>query len=184
VVAKAYHINSNLYHYAGNNPVKYTDPTGEFAVAIPLIPIAIEGIKDAAVIVGTALSVLILGNLATDIINDEQQGEPENQKAEDAKEQLESNAQSVTPNPIPPDEDPNDNKKNNKNSKSNEKPAPEKTAKNMAKQIERDLGKDARREFHDAKQGGDRTLRQLKEDASQLYREYGKEVPRWMSDEF
>ena len=54
----------------------------------------------------------------------------------------------------------------------------------MAKQIERDLGKDARREFHDAKQGGDRTLRQLKEDASQLYREYGKEVPRWMSDEF
>ena len=23
------HINSNLYHYAGNNPVKYTDPDGE-----------------------------------------------------------------------------------------------------------------------------------------------------------
>jgi RHS repeat-associated protein len=25
------HINSNLYHYAGNNPVKYTDPDGEYS---------------------------------------------------------------------------------------------------------------------------------------------------------
>ena len=26
------HINSNLYHYAGNNPVKYTDPDGRYSV--------------------------------------------------------------------------------------------------------------------------------------------------------
>ena len=34
MVAKAYHINSNLYHYAGNNPVKYTDPDVRIAIAI------------------------------------------------------------------------------------------------------------------------------------------------------
>ena len=28
MVAKAYHINSNLYHYGGNNPVRYVAPDG------------------------------------------------------------------------------------------------------------------------------------------------------------
>ena len=32
--AKAYHINSNLYHYAGNNPVKYTDPNGKITAIV------------------------------------------------------------------------------------------------------------------------------------------------------
>ena len=49
MVAKAYHINSNLYHYAGNNPVKYTDPTGRWfgfddAITGPIDEIAVLGV--------------------------------------------------------------------------------------------------------------------------------------------
>jgi uncharacterized protein RhaS with RHS repeats len=58
--------------------------------------------------------------------------------------------------------------------------AAEKTAKKMAERIERDLGKEARREFHDMKDMGDRTLQQLKDDAKSLYDEYGKQCPSWM----
>ena len=166
--------------------MRYVDPDGRVAILIPLLPAVGSIILKGAAITGAIIGGIVVGEAIKDGIENENQESSSVQQAEKSKQSIESNAQSVTPNlePLPPREEPNDNKKNNKNSKSNEKPAPEKTAKNMAKQIERDLGKDARREFHDAKQGGDRTLRQLKEDASQLYREYGKEVPRWMSDEF
>ena len=31
------HINGNLYHYGGNNPVKYTDPTGRWFIIDDII---------------------------------------------------------------------------------------------------------------------------------------------------
>lgn len=74
---------------------------------------------------------------------------------------------------------PNDDENNGKKGKEDEV-ASEKTAKDMAKQIERDLGKNARRDFHDMKSGGDRTLNELKEDARALYEEAGKTPPSWM----
>ena len=93
------------------------DPTGEFAIAIPLIPIAIEGIKDAALVTGAILSGIVLGKVATDIVKDGQQDKSGNQKTENAKQQLESNAQSVTPNPMPPspDDDEDDRNKSDRN---------------------------------------------------------------------
>ena len=30
-------VNLNLYHYAANNPIKYVDPNGEVAVAVPVV---------------------------------------------------------------------------------------------------------------------------------------------------
>ena len=64
----------------------------------------------------------------------------------------------------------------------NRVPASEKTARDIAKQIERDLGPDARREFHDAKEGGagDRTLEELKADARAIYEEHGMIPPKWL----
>ena len=64
-------------------------------------------------------------------------------------------------------------------SKSDE-PASEETAEDIAKQIERDLGRKARRDFHDLKDGGDRTLEELKLDAEEVYERYGKKPPKWM----
>ena len=45
------HINSNLYHYAGNNSVKYVDPDGEAAISMS----AIVGITFIGVLAYTAV---------------------------------------------------------------------------------------------------------------------------------
>jgi hypothetical protein len=64
-------------------------------------------------------------------------------------------------------------------------PASEKTAIDMRKQIERDLGQNAGRDFHEMKEGPDRTPQQLKEDAASVYEDYGKRdlLPKWMTPE-
>ena len=39
-------VNLHLYHYAGNNPVKYIDPTGKFFIIDDLIGAVIQSIRD------------------------------------------------------------------------------------------------------------------------------------------
>ena len=94
--------------------MRYVDPTGEFAIAVPLIPVAVEGLKVAILTTGVVLSGILLGKLATDIINDNQE-KSENQKAGNVRQQLESNAQATAPNPMPPDDDENKKKPSSQN---------------------------------------------------------------------
>jgi len=57
----------------------------------------------------------------------------------------------------------------------------EKLAKTIGKQLERDFDKDTRRAFHDEKMkgAGDRTVRELFDDAIEIYRQYNRNPPRW-----
>ena len=52
-----------MYHYGGNNPIKYTDPTGEAIAVIPFIaPTVIAGVKA----IGAWLaSLFVVGAAAT-----------------------------------------------------------------------------------------------------------------------
>ena len=56
VVVKAYHINLNLYHYAGNNPVRYVDPDGRMAEVVTENPSFGTGV------------CIVLGTIGEDIV--------------------------------------------------------------------------------------------------------------------
>jgi hypothetical protein len=83
-------------------------------------------------------------------------------------------------------EDPDNNRKDKNKDKNRsadgDKPAPDKTGKDFGRRIGKDLGEDAKQEFHDMKEKGapDRSLNQLKQDASDLYRQAGKDIPNWL----
>ena len=106
-----------MYHYGGNNPIKYTDPTGEFVIpfAIPALPAIGTAIAKGVAVAGAIIVGLALGDAASEIIKSESQEKSENQKAGNVKQQLESNAQATSPNPMPPDDDENKKKPSSQN---------------------------------------------------------------------
>ncbi len=115
-------INCCLYHYAGNNPVKYTDPDGRFAIAVPLIPILFEVAKDGLIISGAVLGGLLLGKGLSSLSDTLAKSSNEEQPANQVKNDLQGNAQAAAPSPIPPDNDDDyykSNPKHNPNAKGN-----------------------------------------------------------------
>ena len=182
------HINGNLYHYAGNNPVKYVDPDGNEAVTASFIGIAF-------------LTLATYYTLLNYYQNPEVQ-EANRQLAdsismgiESAKESIKNlfnkskNKDGAEAEPVDePSALPNEGVDSAKNGKTKakdrckqekeksklekhgdpdwEEPASEEEAKWRAKEMEKHEGKDARRAGHDAKEKGapDRSKRQLRED--------------------
>ncbi|OQW89632.1 MAG: hypothetical protein BWK78_07565 [Thiotrichaceae bacterium IS1] len=63
-------VNLNLYHYAGQNPVKYVDPDGHFAIAIPIgYAVGVAIVKTVAV-VATGFVALYIGDQVGSKIRD------------------------------------------------------------------------------------------------------------------
>ncbi len=69
-------VNLNLYHYSANNPIKYVDPDGNFAMAIPLIPAAVDILLKAAAVIGAGVIGLGVGELAKSIVNSRTKEQP------------------------------------------------------------------------------------------------------------
>ena len=81
------HVNLNLYHYGGNNPIKYTDPNGEILVlAIPAA--AVVAAKAAAWFVGSlaicAVGGYVIGKTAENAVEYAKSKDSENPEAEPA----------------------------------------------------------------------------------------------------
>ena len=148
-----------MYHYGGNNPIKYTDPTGEFVIpfAIPALPAIGTAIAKGVAVVGAIIVGLALGDAASEIIKSESQEKSENQKAGSVKQQLESNAQVTSRNSMPPDDNPENNEQETKHSAKDAKKLDNKGAEKFAQDKgyndAHELKKDVLRSQKDTKVG-------------------------------
>ncbi len=74
-----------MYAYAGNTPVNFTDPLGNFAIPLPLIPLIPPAI-DAGM---GMLAGGMLGQIISNIINSSDARLPNNKYPEDALDSIE-----------------------------------------------------------------------------------------------
>jgi hypothetical protein len=96
-------VNLHVYHYAGNNPVKYVDPDGRsLALTFSWFAVADGPLPIGDVVVGI-LALIDIGLL----INAANEHNNENRAKADAAAHIQSNAQAA----MPPPEDPNNDRK-------------------------------------------------------------------------
>ena len=179
----------NWYAYVGNDPMDKRDPTGK--IALP--EIVIIGLV-AATVGATACEadphckagLNALTQMAMDylnpfkprtifdqpVLNQSSHGN-ENDKAGSSEDTSADNA--------PSSDSSSSSSSSSSSQSSNDQKASEKYAKDLARQIGKDINKDAQREFHDMKGGGpDRTKEELKQDALDVYEQYGIQPPKWL----
>ena len=119
-------VNFQLYHYAGNNPVKYTDPTGKSTAAMFIIDFSSEALTAAAIagiitpeIASTVVGAIVLFAL---LLEDTDRIENALDKMDEANTsaQQADNVKSASPSPMPPDDGENEKQSDKQSTSSNQ----------------------------------------------------------------
>ena len=156
------HINFHLYHYAGNNPVRFVDPDGRQTISVlPVtfdeIPLDKIGIGVGFLVTNPQIIPLVLSGLFILCLTGDSTSskninyyETDDHQSEEAGQLLKKSTACVTPSPLPPDPDDQPNFKNSKDTAKVFKT----DAKNFERNIKQNILKDVRAESSSNKELG------------------------------